>query len=315
MSARWVAGAIVALLLTACTQSRPTASAFATVTETSVPPTPSTLPVTLYFRSPDASALVPVAMEIPRSGEPAKQALQLLIAGPTDGTIGLPVLPADTTVHEFRMDGDTAVVKITGDVDADAPADDALLHLAGLVNTLTEFPSITSVSLQASGTDSASAYHGWGIPSRLVRDESFLDPPSERDSPPALSSFTSAPKAVSGARPVDTASSTAAAAHLASVRVVDGLAYVRVVLELDVPAGAAMPIARTVSTPGELRLELRGVDHELPILAPDTTTTQVSLQQRGDAALLIVRTGEATPPLFNVLTDTLPARIILDVKK
>ena len=312
-----------AVLLCAC--ARPSTEmeiAFATVAPTRLPVTPSTVPVTLYFRS-DASGqsmLVPVEREIPRVGDPAERALELLIDGPVDGE-ALPAVPPGVVIEEFSVANETARVRLSGDLDGGSTREAAagprgnLLPLAAIANTLTEFPSITEVQLEAADLDAATAFAGWGIPNPLVRDETFLEPAGQMDPFSAMSVFSINPQQVGSPDAVDV--------PVAGVRVIDRLNYVRIVVELaEAPAGAgdmAIPQAHARLVGDELILTVSGVApaEELPARhrGPGGPVTEVDVTADSHSLAVSVSGSGLEPQPFHLLTEHSPSRILLDVKK
>ena len=318
----------VVALSTACHSGRVDIQAFAAATGSEVPPTPSTVPITLYFRAPaaEASHLVAVEREIAKGEDPARRALELLIAGP-NGSEGLPVLPEDVTIERFEVEDEVAHIVLDGDLDGGKrPADDSgsrhgLLTLAALANTLTEFASITEVRLRTLDDQSSTAFGGWGIPPTLVRDESFIAAPSDGDPVAQLQSFSNGPQVVRSSR-LEGDASDDAVSRVASVRVLDRLAYVRVVVELTGAADDAVahvPRAEAASVGNLLRLKVNDVESsgDLPVAVsgPGGPVSEVSLRPDGEDLVLNITTENRRPPAFSLVTDVHPARIILDVKK
>ena len=319
---------VVVALSGACHTGPAEMQAFAVATMSEVPPTPSTVPITLYFRGPaaEASQLVPVEREIVKGEDPARRAVELLIAGPT-GSEGLPVFPDNVDIKRFEVEDEVAHVVLDGDLDGgEGPADDSgsrhgLLTLAALANTLTEFASITEVRLRTLDDESSTAFGGWGIPPTLVRDESFIAAPADGDPVAELQSFSNAPQVVRSSRSEDDASDDPVS-RVASVRVQDRLAYVRVVVELAGAAddaGADVPRAEAASVGNLLRLKVNDVEisGDLPVAVsgPGGPVSEVSLRPDGDNLVLNITTENRRPPAYSLLTDVHPARIILDVKK
>jgi hypothetical protein len=330
-----IAPAIMALctLLTAgcaASSSPDLLTTFATSAPTDVPATPSTVPVTLYFRS-DAtgeSMLVPVEREIPRGDEPARRALEMLIEGPQEDE-GLPVVPADTVIEEFAVVDDTARVVLRGALDEGATAEAAqgprgsLLTLAAIADTLTEFPSITTVALEAVDLDEHTAFDGWGIPDALVRDETFIEPAGTNDPFPALATFSINPQEVGSpaAAVVDDGAHGADGVPVAGVRVIDRLTYVRVVIEFAEQGGdlEALPWARARALGQEIAVTVRGAAVDGPPVqhdGPGGPVAEVSLTpEDGGALTLSVSGAPIEPQPFHLMTEHSPSRLLLDVKK
>jgi hypothetical protein len=320
-----ILGLLAALLAPACTQATPETSAFATITASEVPPTPATVPVALYFRDEgEEAALLRVKREIAPTGEPARAALELLIAGPTGGE-GLPVLPADITVEEFSVADEEARIVVDGDLGSSSSAASdgprsGLLGLAAIANTLTEFPSISSVVLD-SDDDSGAVFAGWGRPDKLVRDESFIAPLGENDPISAMETFTTAPQAVGSA---DVSPST-----VAGVRVLDRLTHVRLIVELadvDSESGGGStivgaPRAEALAAGDHIALRIGGLDLSAGVPAvvegPGGAIEEVALRAavEDDELALQIRSGGGRVHPFHLLTDVSPTRILLDVKK
>lgn len=318
-----VLGLFLALLASACTQVSQEPSAFATVMASDVPPTPATVPVTLYFRASEIEepTLVRVEREVAKSGDPARAALEMLITGP-GASEGLPVLPDGVRIEEFSVTDEVARIVINGDVSRSSAAIDDhprsdLLGLAAIANTLTEFPSITSVLLE-SDDDTAAAFAGWGLPKRLVRDESFIGPPDENDAFSALSSFTTAPQIVGSADVPPRA--------VAGIRVVNRLTYVRLIVELaspesSEPTDVGTPRAEALAAGDHVALQISGLDlsTEVPAVVegPGGAIEEVALRAAADDGTLALQIRSASGRVrpFHLLTENSPTRILLDVKK
>ena len=316
--------ALGVLLAGACTSVDADVTSFPTTTLSDVPPTPDTVPVTLYFRSavPKTSELVAVEREIARTDDPARRALELLIAGPKPSE-GLPVLPTDMDIRQFAVEDEIAYMVLDGDLDEgpqEGPVPDAgLLALAALANTLTQFPSITSVKLRTPAGERP-VVDGWGVPPTLVRDETFIGP-DENDPIPDVAAFSTGPQVLSPPTyDGPAASASSSAVRVASVRVVDRLTYVRIVVELDADTDRVpIPQAEALATGNALRLRLADitVSSELPsvIEGPGGAVAEVTVQPEDGDLLLAIRSERRRVHPFHLLTHGNPPRIILDVKK
>lgn len=328
-SALGVLLALSVALLSACSTGAPEVSAFATVAPSDLPPAPRTVPLTLYFGAVDSPMLQRERREIAKTDDPSRTALELLIAGPRDDG-AQPVVPPDLRISHFSVADEVATVVLDGKVDGEAvprgvtsghavgaEARDAqrpLLALAAIANTLTEFPSIASVEL--STTDGEGAFSGWGIPDRLVRDESFIAPPTA-DPFSALRDFSTSPQSVGTA--------DAPPATVAGVRVLDRLGYVRLAVELEAPADtgpatavvAPPTVARAVGGDLVVRISEAALADGVPsvVEGPGAAVEDVSLRMDGRVLEVRVPSADGHSRPFHLLSDSNPTRILLDVKK
>ena len=287
-------------------------------------PTATAVPATVWFRTdePGTSLLTSAQRSLPLDGDPIRHALEELIAGPADSE-GLPVLPPDVTIEGVDVRDGTAWVELDGDLNPPPQPPPSgptapLLGIAAIANTLTEFPSVSQVRLQVDGDADLG---GWGLPEVLVRDESFLAPPAENDPSPPLSVFSAATRTVGEDAGEDSD------AHVDGIRVIDRLGYVRVVVELAGPGGgdvAELPPAEAVGEDGAVRLSIAGVPAEgLPVSVDGPASADgsapvvdhIDVHAEDGVLELLVRVPDRELPLFALLTDVSPSRIILDVKK
>ena len=349
---RAVLGVVLVLALAACANAAPADTAFSSAATNDVPPTPSTVPITLYFRDDGTSLLEATQREIPRSEDPAREALELLIDGPAEGN-GQPVVPSDVRIVAFSVRDGVAHVVLDGKLDgaelpqavssgsgpaaAAAGAEQPLLSLAAIANTLTEFPSITAVSLTTD--DEPGAFSGWGMPGTLVRDESFVGPPPANDPFSALSSFTTTLQSI-GARTPSVAAGPSPPPAVVGARIVDRLAYTRIIIQLEQPTGsgavttapsapAATPVPATEAAPSEDGISLSIADATLAsdvagvLAGPGGGVEEVVLRSAdtpGPAGIpgkiqIDVHAEDGRTRPFHLLSDANPTRIILDVKK
>ena len=104
----------------------------------------------------DNAGLVPVLREVPRTTAVGAAAVQALLDGPNDEELGArPAMytniPAGTRFLGLTIDHGVATVNLSKEFEAGGDAASDLALLAQVVYTLTQFPTITSVSFQIEG--------------------------------------------------------------------------------------------------------------------------------------------------------------------
>lgn len=318
-----------ALVLAGCGSRRPApaaggkllASAAATAEEE------GTVGLRVYLRAGEGpqAHLVPVTRRTAITGELPRRALELLIAGPlvedpAAAELRAP-LPQSTVVQAFAVEGDTAVVDLSGHAITDAPRVDPvpaheLLALAAIANTLTEFPEIDHVRLTVDGAGQQ-FWGGWGLPALLSRDEQVVGPPREGDTVPPLQRFSQELQRVG--------SPDAGPVAIKGVRTRDRLGFLRVEIELagaegdrpaaGVPATTArlegdrliVELADVLSGPAELQPGARLALETLPFQAVEAEPGELP----GPARFALV--PGARPFWLHTLTS--PTRVVLDVRK
>jgi hypothetical protein len=322
-----VAVALLALLLPACARSAPPpgAGGSALVEATPTLADEDTVELTVYLRSgsgPEAF-LVPALRTAPVGEDLPRVALELLLDGPVpaDGAGVHAPLPTTTTVRAFAVQGDTAVVDLSREAITDAAsvgasAEHELLALAAVADTLTDFPAIDWVRLTVDGAGER-FWGAWGLPPVLTRDETLIGKPHEGELLPSPARFvlTEQRVGVAGAAPV----------RVRSVRTIDRLAFLRVVIELagdgDAPA-VAVPPARAWAEGGRLLLEIDDTLESAAGMAPGQRlrldgmpfqTLEAADGELPGPLRLAVAPGDGHPFWLHTLTS--PTRVVLDVRK
>lgn len=327
------------VMVSGCVSAAPVAErAAAPAAATALQP-PDVVDLTVYFRRGRAAEahLVPVTREVALTEELPRRALELLLAGPTaeDGEQLSAPLPTSTVVRAFRVDGDVARVDLSAEVIADraaagASADHELLALAALANTLTEFPEIEQVELRVQGRDAgplevagqtispdvADFWGWWGLPARLVRDESVVGPPPDGAALPQVGRFH---------RRLQILGASDAQALVDAVRVRSRATSLRVTVELSDPArgavAAAVPAASARTTPDGVLLEVDGITAVSPDVSlgaarvlsePPFTAVTVD---GGPSEPLRVLVTSREPHDFLLHTLPSPTRLVLDLRK
>lgn len=320
------AAALVALLLAACAEATPPLGEGGQPLVKATPELADedTVELTVYLRSgsgPEAF-LVPALRTAPVGGDLPRAALEALLAGPQQGDGGdvHAPLPTTTTVRAFAIEGDTAVVDLSGEAIADAASVGAspeheLLALAAVADTLTDFPEIDRVRLTIAGKG-GTLWGGWALPAVLTRDETLIGQPHEGELLPSPARFVTTEQRVgqAGAAPV----------AVRSVRTIDRLAFLRVVVELadgDGPAPAVPPTRAWVEH-GRLLLEISDALESAADFAPGQHLQLDGMPfqtlEAGDGELpgplrLAVAPAGAHPFWLHTLTS--PTRVVLDVRK
>lgn len=195
--------AALALVLAACgsagtgqttTTTVPTATTAPPTTTTSAPTTttnPATTTTTeatpaglaVYFmldqlegEEPSGPFLVPVYRDVDASYNMAQQAVELVVAGPTeDESTGVPAIstaiPEPTRILGMTVDDGLATVDLSGEFDDGGGSFGMYARLAQVVYTLTRLPEIDSVAFEVEGQP-VTVFSSEGIE---------LDGPQQRD--------------------------------------------------------------------------------------------------------------------------------------
>lgn len=327
--------ALLVVALSACTAGVPTADRAASATaaaaasaavasESAIQPS-DLVDLTVYFRHGKGrrARLSPVVREVPVSDDLPRTALELLIAGPRreDGPGLAAPLPPTTEVKSLRLEGDTAFVDLSREVVTDArrvgdsPANEALA-LAALVDTLTEFRTISKVRAAVEGRSGGRFWGGWGLPRLLTRDDSVIGPSEDGEAIPDLAAFRRRRQRIGTREP-------ASPARVAGVRAHPRAGYLRVVVEL-IPAGGdevqgTVPMTRARSVGRRVILSLA----DPAGVGPRATTTiglehpafrQMTVRRGGRPGTVNVVVATSSPRRFWLHTLSDPTRVVLDVK-
>ncbi len=147
--------------------------------------------LTVYFAkfSDTDAALVPVQRTVPSTQEVARAAMLQLIQGPDAGSGLKAVIPATVKIRSISVANGVCYLDLSKEILTDSAsigvsATTEGLLLAAIADTLTEFPTITSVKLtiegKSSGTvDGRAVEDFWGhigLPDQLVREEDIIQP-------------------------------------------------------------------------------------------------------------------------------------------
>lgn len=152
--------AFASILLSGCRPASRQRTTSTATTTTAIAPTTSTtakeeITLTLYFvKSQDGVMfLVPESRSIPKTKAVAKAAVEELIKGPTQpGHIS--VIPRNTKVLSVKIKNGLATVDFSKEVlNANVGSDGEELGIAQVVDTLTEFPTISKVKFLVEGRD------------------------------------------------------------------------------------------------------------------------------------------------------------------
>jgi germination protein M len=195
--------AVLALVLVACgsdgagdttTAVSTTTTAAPTTTTTTEPPTTTSAPMTttteaeptgmaVYFmveqhegEEPPGPLLVPVYREVAASENLAQQAVEVLLAGPTEEeATGIPAIstaiPQGTQALGGSVESGVATVNLSGEFDDGGGSFSMFARLAQVVYTMTRLPDIDSVVFEIDG-EPVTVFSSEGIE---------LDGPQQRD--------------------------------------------------------------------------------------------------------------------------------------
>jgi spore germination protein GerM len=131
--------------------------------------------LTVYYATQDAMNLVPEVHAVEKNDHPAKTAIELLLAEPSNKQL-VRVLPAGTKLkslavrdHIAYVDFNDKIVKNNGGGSATE-----ILIVAGIVNTLTEFPDIHKVQILVEGKTVETLNGHMSVGEPLSRSEGII---------------------------------------------------------------------------------------------------------------------------------------------
>ena len=115
----------------------------------------------------DNAGLVPVLREIPKTRAVGSAAMEALIAGPNDDELGArpamyTTIPDGTRFLGLTIDSGVATVNLSKEFQSGGGSESVLGRLAQVVYTLTQFPTVTSVSFQLDG-EAVTVFSGEGV--------------------------------------------------------------------------------------------------------------------------------------------------------
>lgn len=115
--------------------------------------------LTLYFATPDAVSIRPEQREVPQTSEPARLAMEELLAG-THSQDLVTVIPTGTKLKGFSIRDGVAYVDVSSDIlkTPNRGSASETLVIASIVNTLTEFPGIQRVQILVEGKEQETLY-------------------------------------------------------------------------------------------------------------------------------------------------------------
>jgi spore germination protein GerM len=124
-----------------------------------VPQQEPVINLTLYFSNPDASALRQEQRQVLQTNEPARTAVEELLAGAkAEGSVT--IIPAGTKLKGFALRQGVAYVDLSKDI-LNTPnrgsASESLI-VASIVNTVTEFAGIDQVQILIDGKEVETLY-------------------------------------------------------------------------------------------------------------------------------------------------------------
>lgn len=300
---------------------------------TAVAQAEDTVVLTVYLATgtTEESMLQPVGREVPVEGNLARRAVELMLAGPVGGEELHAPWPPGTELRDVVVDGGVATVDLSpealdGGAESEHTGHLEALALAALANTMTEFPTIDEVQVTVDGESPGSSeavtafWGGWGMPEVIARDDSLVGDEGGGRFPELADFSTEAQSTGSGdAEPV----------HVRSVRLMDRLTYLRVVVEVadagdhDAPP-PEVPRAYARGGAKEVVLEVAGVDSvddqgirsELDArLEKFLDALAVGPGQRTDSVRVTLTPSAEGVRDFHLHTRESPSRIILDIKK
>ena len=317
-----------AVLATTCTDAVPSADvqareererevSAAVQAEASTQP-PDRVDLTVYVRRGRGSGahLVPVVREVAVQEDLPRAALKLLLEGPRrrDGVRLAAPLPADTRVLGYGTKGDTVTVDLSADARSavDPRPEHAVLAMAAVANTLTEFPTISRVRLTVAGRARPHLWAGWRVPAVLTRDNAVIGPPADQEGLPRPSAFRRRRQRIGTTR--------AGSVTVVAVRTRPRAGFTRVAVELaprhSGDVGGEVPRCRARRVGGRLELvigdvaraRLRGLGAK-----PNGGGLQVRARHRQRHRRLRV-TVHPPGDGFQLHTLSDPTRVVLDIR-
>ena len=134
-----------------------------------------TAPIKVYFASADLSKLVGENRSLSGSGDPAAQAVNMLIAGPSSKDLR-PTIPAGTRLLGVEITGKVAYVDFSKEFVDNHPGGSAaeIATVYSIVNTLTALEGIDKVAFKVEGKPLALLKGHLDLTEPLGRDASLL---------------------------------------------------------------------------------------------------------------------------------------------
>lgn len=138
-------------------------------------PAGETMRIVVYYATPDASYVTPDVYNVPHNDQPARTALELLVAGTKNPQL-VSVVPEGTKVKHFWIKDHIAYVDFNDKITKNnsGGADSELLLVASIVNTLTEFPNISKVQFLVEGKHVESISGHMDVSEPLSRSEKII---------------------------------------------------------------------------------------------------------------------------------------------
>ncbi len=134
-----------------------------------------TMQLVIYHATKDAMLLVPEVHKVPVNSQPARTAIELLLAGTKDPAL-VSVMPAGTKVKNLTVKDHVAYVDFDDKLvkkNVGGSASETLL-VGAIVNTLTEFPDIHKVQILVEGKKISTITGHMDISEPLSRSEQII---------------------------------------------------------------------------------------------------------------------------------------------
>ncbi len=131
--------------------------------------------LTVYFAAKDANHVAPEIIFVPKTDNPAQVAIEHLLAGPKSAQL-LAVATADVKLKRIWVKEHTAYLDFSDSLLKKAPGGSAYerLFVGAVVNTLTEFPNITSVRFLVEGKNIDTITGHLDLSEPVRRDEALI---------------------------------------------------------------------------------------------------------------------------------------------
>ena len=142
--------------------------------ENSGTPAQESMRITVYHATKDAMNLVPEIHAVDKNDNPARTAILLLTAEPTDKNL-MRVMPVSTRLLNLKIQNGVAYANFSPNLMRfGGGSSTELLLVSAIVNTLTEFPEIKAVQILIDGKKADTLAGHVDISEPLSRSESII---------------------------------------------------------------------------------------------------------------------------------------------
>lgn len=131
--------------------------------------------IVLFFATSDGQGLKKEIRTIPKNEGVARDVINELIKGPADSTL-FPTIPASTVLEDINIKDGVCIVDFSSSflTDSAEGAIDGELMLYSLVDSLTQFPTISEVRILVNGEVQQTMIGGIDLSQNLTRNEECI---------------------------------------------------------------------------------------------------------------------------------------------